>query len=250
MDDNIDAFLEVAVEAVHAAKTFLSTQKEVIVSSNTGHDIKLQADKDTERIILNILQRTGINILSEEAGFIKNSPEEGLCWIIDPLDGSLNYSRKIPLYCISVALWDGNKPILGVVYDYVHNNLYKGVVGKGAFINDVRMSVSQIYQQSQSVIATGFPVYSSFDTEVLSSFIQCLQSYKKVRLFGSAAFSMMMVAQGAVEAYHENNIAWWDVAAGIAIILAAGGHVEFNFTNNEKYLMKVLALNHIKPEQS
>jgi fructose-1,6-bisphosphatase/inositol monophosphatase family enzyme len=128
--------------------------------------------------------------------------------------------------------------------------MYKGIVGQAAYRNDAGIRVSCVTERSQSVIATGFPVYSSFDTESLGSFIKQLQSYKKVRLFGSAAFSMMMLAQGSVEAYRENNIAWWDVAAGIAIVLAAGGEVEYNFTNREKHLMHVFASNHIQPSTS
>jgi myo-inositol-1(or 4)-monophosphatase len=244
--NNINILLETAIEAAYAAGTILSAQTEAVVNNDTGHDIKLQADKDAEKIILNQLQHTGINILSEEIGFVKNNLDTSLCWIIDPLDGSLNYARDIPLYCISIALWDRDKPVFGVVYDYVHNSLYKGVIGQGAFLNDVEINVSHIAQRSQSVIATGFPVYSSFDTETLSSFIQYLQSYKKVRLFGSAAFSMMMVAKGAVDAYREDNIAWWDVAAGIAITLAAGGYVEYDFTDRKKHLMRVLAVNNVE----
>jgi myo-inositol-1(or 4)-monophosphatase len=250
MNNRVDAFLEVAIEAVRAADAFLSTHEKIIVSSSIGHDIKLQADKNVETIILNVLQDTGINILSEEIGFFRNNSDTSLCWIIDPLDGSLNYARGIPLYCISIALWDGENPVLGVVYDCTHKNLYRGVIGKGAFLNDAQINVSQITRLSQAIIATGFPVYTSFDTETLFAFIQHLQFYKKVRLFGSAAFSMMMVAEGAVDAYRENNIAWWDVAAGIAITLAAGGYVEYNFTNREQYLMRVLALNNVGLESS
>jgi myo-inositol-1(or 4)-monophosphatase len=187
-----------------------------------------------------------INIFGKETGLVENNTGTSLCWIVNPLDGRLNYERNIPLYCTSVALWDGKKPILGVVYDYAHDSLYKGVVGEGAFLNDAAINVSQVTQLSQAVIATGFTDYSSLDTEALSSFMQYLQSYKEVRFWGSAAFSMMMVAKGAIEVYLENDVAWWNVAAGIAIVLAAGGFVEYDFIDREKYLMRVLALNHIR----
>jgi myo-inositol-1(or 4)-monophosphatase len=242
--------MAVAVNAALAAKDFLSAQNEVIVNSQTGHDIKLQADQEAEKIIVGVLQQTGIPVLSEEAGWIGSNQETDLRWIVDPLDGSLNYARNIPLYCISIALWDGDKPLLGVVYDYVHNSLCKGIVGDGAFLNEVSINVSSVTERSQAVMATGFPVYASFETENLLPFIKDLQSYKKVRLFGSAAFSMMMVAQGSIEVYQENNIAWWDVAAGIALVLAAGGYVDFDFTNKEKHLMRVFASNHIKQKES
>ncbi|MDR1556303.1 MAG: hypothetical protein LBS88_04630 [Tannerellaceae bacterium] len=247
---NTSYLLDVAVRAALEAGIFLSSLKEVIICAEQGHDIKLQVDKDAEKIIVDILQQTGIPVLSEEAGWIGSNQETALHWIVDPLDGSLNYARNIPLYCISIALWDGDKPLLGIVYDYVHNRLCKGVVGEGAFLNDVSINVSSVTERLQAVMATGFPVYSSFETENLLPFIKDLQSYKKVRLFGSAAFSMMMVAQGSIEVYRENNIAWWDVAAGIAIVLAAGGYVDFDFTNKEKHLMRVFASNHIKLKES
>jgi myo-inositol-1(or 4)-monophosphatase len=250
MIDNVDTLLKIAIESAVNAGLFLSAQRDMSIQSEIGHDIKLKADKESERIILEMLQSTGINILSEEIGFIKNETKSSLCWIIDPLDGSLNYARHIPLYCVSIALWDGNKPVLGVIYDFVHGNLYKGIVGEKAFLNDEKISVSDITQRSKAIMATGFPVYSSFDTDALSNLVKHLQSYKKVRLFGSAAFSMMMVARGATEAYQENDIAWWDVAAGIAIVLAAGGYVEYEFTDEDKHLMRVFAYNSIKIKQS
>ncbi|GHU63250.1 inositol phosphatase [Bacteroidia bacterium] len=239
-------YLSIAIEAATAAGNFLSVSDDIVINSSVGHDIKLQKDKDSEKIILDILQKSSLNILSEECGYIENNSDSDLCWVIDPLDGSLNYSRNIPLFCVSIALWKGKKPVLGVVFDFMRNKLYKGVVGHGAWCNEQPIEVSTVSQKSSAIIATGFPVYSSFATETLLAFVKDLQNYKKVRLFGSAAFSMMMVAQGSVEAYQENNIAWWDVAAGIAIVLAAGGCVKYDFSDINKNLMNVFAVNNHK----
>jgi myo-inositol-1(or 4)-monophosphatase len=116
--------LNLAINAVVlSGKNLLKTNKNKI-NSSIGKDIKLQADIETEEIIFNVLKKTNINILSEESGFIENNTNSDLCWIIDPLDGSLNYSRLIPLSCVSIALWKKDKPILGVIYDYHHNNIF------------------------------------------------------------------------------------------------------------------------------
>jgi len=239
----INKLLSLAVNVAVSSGKILAEEKKSKIIFETGHDIKLQADKDSEQRIFEILKSTGLNILSEEAGYIEQNSNNLFCWIVDPLDGSLNYVRQIPLSCISIALWDGDKPLFGVVYDYVHDSLYKGIVGEYATLNDIPIRVSEIKSQNKAIIATGFPVYSSFDDITLINFVRTLQNYKKIRLFGTAAFSMMMLAKGSVEAYQENNIAWWDVAAGIAIVLAAGGKVNFEFTNRQKYLLNVLATN-------
>jgi len=235
--------LAFAVDAAVSGGKILLNQKSSVVKCDLGHDIKLQADTDSEHKIISILQNTGINILSEEFGYIEQDSKSSLRWIIDPLDGSLNYVRHIPIFCISIALWNNDEPVFGVIYDYVHDSLYKGVVGENATLNNKLIHVSDIQLKSKAILATGFPVYSSFDNTTLTHFVSDFQSYKKVRLFGSAAFSLVMVAQGSVDAYYENNIAWWDVAAGIAIVLAAGGKVNFKFTDREKNLLNVVATN-------
>jgi myo-inositol-1(or 4)-monophosphatase len=235
--------LNVALQAALITGNNLREHKQNRINSSVGKDIKLQADIESEKIVFEILKQTNINILSEEAGFINLNKNDDLCWIVDPLDGSLNYSRNIPLNCISIALWNKDKPILGVIYDYNHTNLFKGIVGKGAYLNDLPINVSEITEKSSSIITTGFPVYSSFDNNSLTEFINTLQTYKKVRLLGSAAFSLSLVANGAVEVYSENNIALWDVAAGIALVLAAGGKVKYEYSNKEKHLLNVFATN-------
>ena len=242
----INGLVKTAIQAALKSGEYLMKHSGVDtqINNSEGKDIKLKSDLESEKIIFTSLMETGIDILSEEAGYIKlNDQDDEILWIVDPLDGSLNYSREIPIYCISIGLWVGNKPVFGVIYDYVHDLLYKGIVGKGAFLNETPIKVSEINSQDNSILATGFPVYSSFDDLTLMNQIRNFQNYKKVRLFGSAAFSMMMVARGSVEVYKENNIAWWDVAAGIAIVIAAGGEVNFEFTNHEKSLLNVLATN-------
>ena len=235
--------IDIAIKAATESGKVLLENKLTKINNDVGKDIKLEADIESEKIVFETLKQANINILSEEAGFIEVDKNSDLCWIVDPLDGSLNYSRGIPLNCISIALWKGDHPILGVIYDYNHGDLLKGAVGEGAYLNDVPIKVSNINDKSKSIITTGFPVYSTFDNKSLIDFISTIQTYKKVRLLGSAALSLSLVAKGSVEAYSENNIAFWDVAAGIAIVCAAGGYVNYTFTNADKFLMNVFASN-------
>jgi myo-inositol-1(or 4)-monophosphatase len=235
--------LDLAIKAaLHSADTVLS-KRELTINRDQGKDIKLQADLESEKVILSYLKSSGINILSEESGFTRVSTNSEYIWIIDPLDGSLNYSRNIPLSCISIALWFQEEPVMGVVYDFERKRVYSGVVGEGAFVDNTKIKVSNVSKVSKSIITTGFPVYSSFDEVDLHTFIQEIQNYKKVRLLGSAALSLALVASGSVEAYKENNIALWDVAAGIALVLAAGGSVNYSFTDHDNHLLKVYATN-------
>ena len=232
LKDLMENNLQIAIEAAKNAAVYLrNNEGKSVINESNGKDIKLQSDIDSEKIIFETLRmKSNIEILSEEAGYIRNFDNQGLRWIIDPLDGSLNYSRGLPLNCVSIALWKYAEPILGVIYDFNRDLIYTGIVGKGASCNGDPIFVSDVHNKSESILCTGFPVYTSHDSNDLVSFVKDIQVYKKVRLLGSAALSLAYVARGSVEAYRENNIAIWDVAAGIAIVLAAGGKAEFEFT--------------------
>jgi fructose-1,6-bisphosphatase/inositol monophosphatase family enzyme len=173
-----------------------------------------------------INSRSSFNIISEELD--ENLMlENDYNWILDPLDGSFNYLRGIPMYCISLALWKGFEPVLGVIYDLTNDDIYHGIIGGGAFKNDVKIMVSKISSYSDAVLCTGFPVNFSYTENKIIEFADNVKKYKKIRLFGSAALSLSFVASGITDAYMEENIMIWDVAAGIAIVKAAGGNVIF-----------------------
>lgn len=240
---DINSLLELAIVAAKEAGDHLVSFHNTVVDKEEGHDIKLRADKEAEQIILDRLIPTGITILSEECGLLP-AGDKTYYWIVDPLDGSLNYLRGLPICCVSIALWRGeSEPLFGVIYDFNHNRLYKGVVGEKAYCNDIQIKVSATAEKSRAIITTGFPVYNKHDEIGLAKFIKTLQDYKKVRLIGSAALSCAMVAQGSVESYHERRIAWWDVAAGVAITLAAGGSLVMKILDREKHYLDVYLSN-------
>jgi myo-inositol-1(or 4)-monophosphatase len=233
------SLLNIAIKAAKAAGKLLlhSANEPVKVNTSIDKDIKLQADLDSEKIILDILSKeTDISILSEEYGLKQNNSSDVMQWIVDPLDGSLNFSRSIHLNCVSIGLWNGTEPILGVIFDFNNNQLFSGIVGEGAWLNGQAIRTSEIGFKKDAIILTGFPVYSNFETKALRNFIKDIQNYKKIRLIGSAALSLSMVSKGSVEVYSENNIAIWDVAAGIAIVMAAGGECKFSSGSGENLL--------------
>ncbi|EMN47048.1 inositol monophosphatase family protein [Leptospira interrogans str. L1207] len=212
------------------------------------HDVKIEADLKAERKIIQYLSKNSqFPILSEESGEIKNASssqtDSELRWIVDPLDGSLNYTKGIPMCGVSIGLWDAEVPILGVVYDIFRGDLYFGIVGDASWKNRRKIRVSQVRAEFDSVLCTGIPIKNNFSTKTLNSFISEFQKYKKVRLLGSASLSLCMVASGAAEIYKETNIQIWDVGGGIPVVLGAGGKVKKSKTNAGKYTYNVLASN-------
>jgi myo-inositol-1(or 4)-monophosphatase len=235
-------YLNLAVKAAKSAGEVIKNSSKQI-NSQVAKDIKLQTDVEAELAIIEILKPLGFPILGEESGLNFGENIASMYWIVDPLDGTLNFLRGLPIYCVSIALWKGQDPILGVIYDCSRDTMYSGIVGRGAELDGESINVSNTSLKSHAVITTGFPVYSSFDSTSLSSFISSIQNYKKVRLLGSAAISLAYVAAGFVDAYEERNIAFWDVAAGIAIVKAAGGVCNYTFTDEKKYLLDVFCNN-------
>ncbi len=196
------------------------------VCSADARDIKTKADQAAEAEILHRLKDTGIPVLSEEGGGQSLAEISGnRHWIIDPLDGTLNYTRGFPMACVSVGLWQGNRPEWGAIVDLREARLCEGRVGGSAVCGTEFLRVSAVDDASQAIIASGFPTGHAHEQTQLLRFVSQLQRFKKVRLLGSAALSLRFVAEGVFDAYCEEDIWIWDVAAGIALVLAAGGAV-------------------------
>ncbi|MBV5339805.1 MAG: inositol monophosphatase [Deltaproteobacteria bacterium] len=220
-----DELLDIAISAVNQAGLILREHFTLNagIASDKGRDIKTEADKAADEAILKILSSTGYSILSEESGSKSISGLEPSCWIIDPLDGTFNFVRGFPACCVSVALWDKRNPLLGVIYDFANDRLYYGKVGAGAFCNGLPLRVSSVNCFTQAALATGFPTSRDFSDNALLTTIRRIQKFKKIRMIGSAALSLAYVSAGIVDAYHEEDIWLWDVAAGLALVRAAGG---------------------------
>jgi myo-inositol-1(or 4)-monophosphatase len=217
---------EATAQAAEALRTGFAKLRKV--NSAVGRDIKTVADGRAEAILLSALEPSGYAILSEERGATSKNCLEGSCWILDPLDGTLNYTRGFPICAVSIAFWDEGRPQFGVIHDIASGECYSGVVGRGASCNGTPLQVSKVSDIGQAVLATGFPTGRSFDTQSLAAFISSIQRYKKIRLIGSAALSLAHVASGRFEAYKEEDIWLWDVAAGLALVEASGGQVRYS----------------------
>ena len=192
------------------------------VINDREKDIKTEADLAAQALILSQLERSGIPVLAEEDDSKTAGMDQPL-WIVDPLDGTLNFTRGFEMAAVSISLWANSEPVLGVVHHIHHNRSYSGVVGECARCDGRPIRVSDTADIRRAILATGFPSGRSYDTDSLLGFISSVQSYKKVRMLGSAALMLAQVAAGHFDAYEEEDIYIWDVAAGLALVSAAGG---------------------------
>ena len=237
--------LKLACNAAMQAGNILM-QAEAHVEKQAGKDIKLDLDTRSERAIFDCLQASDYTILSEEKGLIKGQHPE-CTWIVDPLDGTANYWKGMKeLSCVSVALWKKEMPVLGVINRFYTHDVYVGIVGQGAWKNDVPLMTSTTVQTDQAVLATGLPLCRDYSEQGLRDLIQTMQRFKKVRMLGSAALMGCFVAEGKVDTYMEDEIMIWDVAASAAIVKAAGGEIEVQPTENHQCICKFFANHNLK----
>jgi myo-inositol-1(or 4)-monophosphatase len=199
------------------------------IKSSKKKDIKTLADMAANDLIVSGLRKiSDFKIVSEEnkkSYRYLHSNTGQPAWVIDPLDGTMNFTRSFPVYCISIALWYGNRAVLGVIYDISKNTIYSGICEGPAWKNNEIIRVSNISKIKKAIMATGFPSGCDYETASLLKFIKNIQDFKKIRMIGSAALSLAQVAAGVFEIYYEKDINVWDVAAGFAIVEASGGNI-------------------------
>jgi myo-inositol-1(or 4)-monophosphatase len=186
-------------------------------------EMKSASDRILEKVIVARLRVTGLGILSEEAGQLVSGSGDALRWVVDPLDGTVNFIRGLAPCSISVALCCGDAPVMGVIGEFPSGNLAWGGAGVGAFWSDLPIRVSTVDQKQQAVICTGIPSRFKFDEKGKEWIASTLAPYTKVRMLGAASLSLLHVAKGSAEVYSERGIMIWDIAAGLAIVEGAGG---------------------------
>ncbi len=194
-----------------------------VVAAELGREVKIDADKRAEALILAALERAApYPVISEEAGWVRaGGGRSGLVWAVDPLDGSVNYLRSYPHCAVSIALLENGAPVLGVIDCFALNERFCGDVDAGAWLNGSKITVSDIADPAGGILQTGVPARASMDS--MAQFEQRLRTWRKVRMIGSAATALAYVAAGRAEAYRESGSMIWDVAAGCALVKAAGG---------------------------
>ncbi len=187
-------------------------------------EVKLAADAALDRIVAGALSGTDIPIVSEEDVASHSTDPSGTAWIVDPLDGSYNFSRNLGPSMISVALWRAGAPVFGVLHDVDAGRTWWGGPGIPSRGEQGPIFVSTEDSMPRCVVCTGFPSrFPVGDDRAVQDYVRSIASFGKVRMLGSAAASLLRVARGSAEVYFERHIMLWDVAAGLAIVAGAGG---------------------------
>ena len=228
-EDNLNNELELASRAAKDAGKFLLKNKHELnlQIKSDPKDTKLKADASSEDLIKEIIiSNSDYPILAEESGKSKDNLGD-IFWVIDPLDGTANFNRNIPICCVSIGLVKDMKPILGVIYDFNNDDLYEGNnLTNITTLNKQNIAVSNINQKQNGVLITGLPFNTDYSDQSLKEMIVDMQSWKKIRMIGSAAMASCYIASGRAELYKEKGIYLWDVIAGASIVEAAGGKAE------------------------
>lgn len=214
------------------------------------NDLVSYVDKTAERKLVE-----GLKLINPEAGFITEEGTAGfdnekMRWIVDPLDGTTNFTHGLPIYAISIALMVGDELVSGVVYEINQDEMFWASKGFGTWLNNKHISVSNITSLGESLLATGFP-YHSF--EQVEAYLNILKDFMKtthgLRRMGSAAVDLAYVACGRFEGFFEYNLNSWDVAAGSLLVKEAGGRVtDFSLGDNFLFGKEIIAGGAVLPD--
>jgi len=204
------------------------------------HDIKLAADVECQELIYRILldHFPKTRCIGEE-GDSNNpgDPKAEIEWIVDPIDGTMNLAHNIPHFCVSIAAREAatQKILLGVIYDPMRHELFTARRGSGAYLNGIRQKVSARAKLSEAVLAVGFAKSQDSIDHCLKLYQYYGNAARKLRAMGSAALDLAYVATGRLDAYIEQGVNLWDIAAGIVLVEEAGGVVELEQKTKGKY---------------
>ena len=244
-------YLAAAENAARVAGTFLRHHFHSVkqVDEELAHDIKLRLDKDTQALITRELLAAfpDTSILGEEGAA---GDEKALCrWIVDPLDGTVNYFYGIPIFAVSIALQVVGELVLGCVYDPMQDEMFAAVAGGAATCNGRPIHVSNRAQMAQAAVFCGHGAHDGSGEAGIRRFARISSQVRKMRILGSAAVTLCYVAAGRMDAYIESRISLWDFAAARVILEAAGGKLEFTPREPGAVQGAVLAWNGLLPLQ-
>ncbi len=228
----LEEYLRVAVEAARAGAAELEQWRgRFSVREKSRADLVTEADVASQKIIKSLLMsRFPDHIFIGEEDSVGKSPGEVRpaadappAWVVDPLDGTVNYAHDVPVYCVSIGLWHRGEALLGVIFDPRQHELFTAAKGQGAFLNATRIRVSTIPGVADAMVSTGFP--ASYDKQMrnLKAWEGLAAHCQSIRRNGSTALSMAYVAAGRFDGYWAFDNYPWDVAAGAALITEAGG---------------------------
>jgi len=216
---------------VHAASySHAVGQRLAIEKKSTSIDLVTAVDRDAEKAVIDVLRASDVPIVAEEGGLV-GTPGQGAVWYVDPLDGTTNYAHGHPMFCVSIGLVVDGVPRLGVVWAWALSVVWHGTATRAIRLDTASwkeqpVRVSPVETLSESLLVTGFPVdRRTSDDDNLAPFGAAMKRAHGVLRCGSAAIDLCMVADGTYEAYWERKLRPWDLAAGGAMVLAAGGRL-------------------------
>ncbi|HEU23617.1 MAG: inositol monophosphatase [Mesoaciditoga sp.] len=191
------------------------------------YDVVTDADVAVEKMVKYEIEKSfeDESVLGEETGEDKNG-KNGKIWIIDPIDGTTNFSKGIPHFCVSISYVVDNDPLIGVVYDPYMDELYEAVKGNGAFMNGEKIMVNQTSELTDAILNTGYQYSATeYRNTVLRNYNAFFGKVRAIRVFGSAVLDQCYVANGRIDGFWEYCLKPWDVAAGSLIAKEAGASV-------------------------
>ncbi len=219
--------VNVAVRAARAAGSiilrYLNRVDSLTIEEKSRMDFVSEVDRMAEAEIAKELRRAYPDhaILGEESG---RSGKSDKVWVVDPLDGTHNYLRGFPHFCVSIGFLDHGDPVHGVIYDPLRDELFTASKGDGAFVNDRRMRVSKRENLAGALLCTGFPYRQRAHLDAQLGMTRALlQEAEDIRRTGSAALDLAYIAAGRLDGYFEIGLKPWDMAAGCVIVREAGG---------------------------
>ena len=237
--------------AREAGRVLVEKFGRAIQISNKGDiDLVTEADLAAERLIVERIRSYHPRhaILTEESGDVKEAggPAAEYKWVIDPLDGTTNYAHGYPTFCVSVALEHEGRIVVGAVYDPTRDEMFAAERGSGATLNGRRMRASETDELNRALVCTGFP----YDVRERGDFARHFRAFimhaQSVRRDGAAALDLAYVASGRFDAFYEEGLRPWDVAAGVLLVEEAGGRVtHYDGTPFDHYRPPIAATNGI-----
>jgi myo-inositol-1(or 4)-monophosphatase len=228
---------EAAIRGADVIRHYMKNREELNIEHKGRHDLVTRADVETEQTIIAHLQAYAPEdeILAEESA-AGDTLGTARTWIIDPIDGTTNFTHGLPPFCISIALWEEGKPQVGLIMEVNSKELFTAVRGGGAQLNGRPIHVSGATQAENALLGTGFPYR---DLELIDPYLQLFKCFMRethgVRRPGSAAYDLACVAAGRIDGFFEYSLSPWDVAAGVLLIEEAGGEI-LDWTGGDEWL--------------
>jgi myo-inositol-1(or 4)-monophosphatase len=238
-------YREAAETAARAAGDLLraSFHGPLRVNTAEAHDIKLQIDVESQDLITrSLLNKFPQHVLYGEEGLVGDQSSEHQ-WVVDPLDGTVNYFYGIPHFCVSIALRWKSEIIVGVIYDPIRDEMWSVQKGDKPTLNGTEFRVSERADLAEAVVSVGLSKTGETIAAGLPLLQQMVHRARKCRLLGSAALDMAYVACGRLDAYIEQGISLWDIAAGWILVETAGGTVDIRPRQDMKDKYSIIASN-------